>query len=285
MLRAPTWIVCRPDSVRTLVQNQLRPGADESRTNAELAIAKNQLSQATQVADLARVSLADAIGAPGASLQLTVGSPAAVPDVDVGRVNPTSHPAAVAEEANVEAVRARERALDRAYYPRLTLQSAFAGRGTGAEAPGQSSFGNGLWLRVPNWAVGASVTFPAFDFFSVSARKRVEVQNELAERARYEQTLQTVTTQEARARALMKSALEIAGNTPIERQAATEAESRARARYQNGLANITEVAEAQRLLAQADADAALARLGVWRALLAAAQSGGDLAPFLDRASR
>src|SRR5439155_25777188 len=101
------------DSVRTLVQNQLRPGADESRTNAELAIAKNQLSQASQVADLARVSLAEAIGAPGASLQLTEGSLAAVPDVDVGRVNPTSHPAAVAEEANVEAVRARERAFDR----------------------------------------------------------------------------------------------------------------------------------------------------------------------------
>src|SRR5205085_8961708 len=29
-------------SVRTLVQNQLRPGADESRADAELAIAKNQ---------------------------------------------------------------------------------------------------------------------------------------------------------------------------------------------------------------------------------------------------
>src|SRR5437763_1400263 len=39
-------------SVRTLVQNQLRPGADQSRAEAELAIAKNQLSLAVQGAEI-----------------------------------------------------------------------------------------------------------------------------------------------------------------------------------------------------------------------------------------
>jgi outer membrane protein TolC len=142
-----------------------------------------------------------------------------------------------------------------------------------------------LWLQVPNWAVGATVTFPAFDIFSVNAHKSVERQNELAESARYERTIQTLTTQEVKVRALMKAAIEIAANTPAERQAATAGESQARARYQNGLANVTEVAEAQRLLAQAEADDAVARLGVWRALLAAAQVRGDLTPFLEKARR
>jgi hypothetical protein len=36
------------------------------------------------------------------------------------------------------------------------------------------------------------------------------------------------------------------------------------------------------LLAQAEADNAVARLGLWRALLAAAQVRGDLAPFLEK---
>jgi hypothetical protein len=40
------------------------------------------------------------------------------------------------------------------------------------------------------------------------------------------------------------------------------------------------VAEAQRLLVQAETEDALARLGVWRALLAAAAVTGDLEPFL-----
>jgi outer membrane protein TolC len=269
-------------NVRTFVQNQLRPGADQSRAEAELAVANNQLSQAVQIAEVARASLADAVGSAGTSFELAAGSLAVVPQFTIEPADVKTHPAARAGQAAVDVVRARERTLDRAYYPHITLQSTFAGRGTGADAPGVPSFGNGLWLQVPNWAVGASVTFPAFDFFAINARKRVEAQNELAESAHYERTIQALTTQEIKARALMKAATDIARNTPVEREAATAGESQARARYQNGLASVVEVAEAQRLLAQAEADDAVARLGVWRALLATAQAHGDLAPFLEK---
>ena len=273
------------DNVRTLVQNQLRPGADQSRAEAELAVARNQLSQAVQIADTARASLADAIGAAGMPVEVAPGSVDVLPEATTEPSDPKSHPAARAGQAAVDVVHAREQALDRAYYPRLTLQSAFSGRGTGATVPAVPSFGNGLGLQVPNWAIGAAVSFPALDIFSITARKRVEAQNEVAERARYDRTVQTLATQDAKARALLKAAAEIAGNTPIERQAATAGESQARARYQNGLASVTEVAEAERLLAQAEADDAVARLGVWRALLAAAQARGDLAPFLEKTKR
>ena len=270
------------NNVRTLTQNQLRPGADQSRAEAELAVAKNQLSQAIQVADLARATLADAIGAAGSVPRLVPEPLTTLPASVPAPLNAKAHPAAQAGEASIGAVKARKRGLDLAYLPHITLQSSFSGRGSGAEAPGVGSLGNGLWLQVPNWAIGATVTFPAFDVFSINARKRVEVQNELAETARYDQTIQIVTTQDAKARALLKAANEIATNTPVEREAATAGESQARARYQNGLASITEVAEAQHLLAQAEADDAVARLGVWRALLAAAQARGDLTPFLDQ---
>jgi hypothetical protein len=45
------------------------------------------------------------------------------------------------------------------------------------------------------------------------------------------------------------------------------------------------VAQAQRLLAQAQIDDALARLNVWRALLEIATARGDLQPFLAEASQ
>jgi len=270
------------NNVRTLVQNQLRPGADQSRSDAELAVANNQLSQAVQIAEVARASLAEAVGAAGASFELMPGPLAAVPQFSIEPSDLKTHPAARAGQAAVDVVRARQSTLDHAYAPHITLQSTFAARGTGADTPGVPSFGNGLWLQVPNWAIGASVTFPAFDFFSIRARKSVEQLNELAEAAHYERTIQALTTQEVKARALVKAATAIANNTPIERQAATAGESQARARYQSGLASVTEVAEAQRLLAQAEADDAVARLGVWRALLATAQAHGDLTPFLEK---
>jgi outer membrane protein len=274
------------ESVRTLVQNQLRPGADESRADAELAIAQNQLSQAMQTSALARAVLADAIGSAGTSLTLDVGPLAQLPSLSSTDVpNIDAHPAVRAGAAAIETVRARERALARTYAPRLDLQGAFSGRGTGAEAPGLPPRGNGLGLDVSNWAVGVTVSFPVLEAFAVNARKRVEAQNELAEQARHEQAIQTVTTQRTRAQALMTAATEIARNTPIELKAAADAESRARARYASGLASLTEVAEAERLLAQAEADEAVARLGVWRALLAVTQATGDLTPFLGRLRR
>lgn len=271
------------NAVRTLVENQLRPGADQSRADAELALAKNQLSQAIQIVEVARASLAEAIGAAGTTVELLPGRVAQLPDVSSwGVPDVKTHPAARAASAAVETVRARERVLDRSIVPRVAFQSALAARGSGEPFSGQLAAGDGLWPNVPNWAAGISVTFPLLDVFTVAPRKRVEIQNELAERARYDQTIQRLTTQEARARALMKAATEIAQNTPLELRAATDAESRARARYESGLASITEVADAQRLLAQAEADDALARLGVWRALLAAAQVGGDLTPLLEK---
>lgn len=270
------------DAVRVLVANQLRPGAEQSRAEAELAVARNQLIQATQTSDLARVVLADAIGTPGVRVEVAGERLKDLPAVEApGAVDVKAHPAARADEAAIDVVRARERALDRAFFPKVSFQAATAARGSGAEAPGQTLDGNGLLPQVSNWAAGISVTFPAFEIFSAHARKRVEVQNALAETAHYEQTLQTLTTQQARAEALMTAAIAIARNTPVERQAATEAEVRARARYENGLTSITEVADAQRLLAQAETDDALARLSVWRALLARAQVRGDLEPFLD----
>src|SRR5438552_7995807 len=67
------------NNVRTLVQKQLHPGADQSRAEAELAVAKNQLSQAVQIADVARASLADAVGSAGATFELVPGGLATIP--------------------------------------------------------------------------------------------------------------------------------------------------------------------------------------------------------------
>ena len=46
-------------------------------------------------------------------------------------------------------------------------------------------------------------------------------------------------------------------------------------------ASYLEVADAQRLLTQAEIDDALARLGVWRGLLGVAIAAGDIQPFVN----
>jgi outer membrane protein len=66
----------------------------------------------------------------------------------------------------------------------------------------------------------------------------------------------------------------------VQLEATQDSEQQATARYKTGLGNIAEVADAQRLLTQAEIDNSLAELGIWRALLGVAAAQGDLAPFL-----
>jgi outer membrane protein TolC len=71
----------------------------------------------------------------------------------------------------------------------------------------------------------------------------------------------------------------------VQVSAARAAAQQATARYQAGLGNIDAVAEAQRLVTQAEIDDALARLNVWRGLLALAAAAGDIRPFLAEVDR
>src|SRR5882724_9170537 len=93
------------DVIGTLAKNELRPGADASRSRAEFALAPTQQIQAEQAVAVARAALAQLLGAkpetisiePGALLQAPPGLP--IPEAAA-----TQHPLAVAREAAVSEV-------------------------------------------------------------------------------------------------------------------------------------------------------------------------------------
>ena len=81
---------------------------------------------------------------------------------------------------------------------------------------------------------------------------------------------------------VLRGALKVAAQTPATLAAARIAEQQAAARFKTGLTPVVEVADAERVLAQAEIDDALAKLEVRRALLLLARASGDLGPFLIR---
>src|SRR5262249_22749528 len=148
---------------------------------------------------LSQATLAEALGVAGTTVAIDPGPLLALPPATALPVPDFgSHPLARAQAAAVETVRARKHALDRSYFPRFNLQSAFSGRGTGAQLDGGLTEGKGLLPDTPNWAVGISASFPLFDIFALRARRDAEASNETAERARYEQTMQNLTAQDVR---------------------------------------------------------------------------------------
>lgn len=273
-------------TVGVLVTNQLRPGIDSSRAEAELAAAKNQLILAEQSAELARANLAEAIGMGGSQMTITAGPLLELPPVTPPpSINFSLHPMALAQTAAIDTAKAREKIVDRTWFPRFNWQSAVYGRGTGARLDGTFDNGKGLYPDALNWATGLTVSFPVMDFFGIRARRKAEANNTLAEQARYDQVITTLKTQDTRARILVESARKIAANNEIQVKAAGETLTRAKVRYEYGLTNIVEVADAQRLIAQAEIDSAVAKLSIWRAMLAGAKLQGDLKPFLNQVNR
>ena len=274
-------------TVQALVKNELRPGAESSRTRAELAIAGTQVIRAEQAVEEARAALSQLLGIPPADITLQPANLLELPSAPPPAApTPANHPMALAQTAAIDEVKARERALDRSYFPRFLLQGTTYARGTGVQPDGATgNAASGLGPNIQNWGLGMSVVFPAFELPSIRIRKEIEAARERAEAARYKQIVQDINGQIDKAAATLAGARRVAGNTPIVLEAARIAEQQAMARYKAGLGAILEVAEAQRLLAQAEIDDSLARLSVWRAMLGLAAAQGDLGPYLQVAGK
>lgn len=269
-------------TVRAQADAQLRPGADASRTDAELAAARTQLVQAEQTRDVARVLLSQFIGSPPEQISVSAARLLELPpEQTVSPFDAAQNPIAAEQNAVIAQKKAELSVLEKSFVPRLFAQGSAYARGTGARTDGTRLGGvNGLAPDTQNYALGFTVTFPIFDFASIRARETGQSATIRAEAARYQQITTELTARRNAATATLEGSRKIAANTPVAVSAATVANQQANARYQAGLGTIVEVADAQRLLTQAEIDDALARLGVWRALLSMAATAGDIQPFL-----
>jgi outer membrane protein len=269
--------------VQALVANQLRPGADQSRAEAERAAARIRLSQAQQTLTIAQAVLNRVLGITTGTVAIAGDALLAhLPSADVPTAAVNAHPLAQLRQAAVDLARADQNVLARTDRPRILVQSSVFARGTGANPNGtfDGSLG-GLGLDRANWAAGIQVQLPnVFDFSSLRARKAAAAATERADSALYDEAMLTITSEQQTAAALLQTTRAIAEDTPVELAAARQSEAQARARYDAGLASIVDVADAQSLLAQAEVQDEVARIDVWRALLAAAVARGDLTPLL-----
>ena len=267
--------------VGALVKAELRPGADLSRLKAEQAVATTFLFQARQAEQMARAALGQMVGREAAGAELAAAkflSPAPEGVADAG----AGHPAIAEQTAAIDEVKARQTILDKSFYPKFSTQGALYGRGTGASVIGPDQGGlNGLGPNIGNWALSFSMTWSALDYKTLRVKKEIETANERKETARRNLLQTEVSGAEERARAMIAGARQIAAVTPDQVGALKTTLEQVTARYKAGLGTLIEVADAQRMLSQAEVDDALARLNVWRAQLALAISQGDLKPFLD----
>ncbi|MBW8749170.1 MAG: TolC family protein [Acidobacteria bacterium] len=280
------WETLR-QSIHALAAAELRPGADESRVNAEKAAAANQLALARQAVEISAATLHKFQSAPGRvtpQAKLLSSVPTAT-----GAENPlaaSENPLMAERKAATVENAAQLHAIERSWAPQFNLEGAAYGRGTGAETDGRRLTGtNGLAPNIGNYVAGINITFPVLDFASMHAKAAAQSATLRAARANEDLTARNLQEQFAQAQAELRASETIAQNTPTQLEAAQTALNQATARYKAGLVPVDDVAQAQRLQVQAEIDNAIARLNVWRAFLKLQYLRGDLQPFLKEANR
>ena len=254
-------------AVHTLVDNQLRPGAEASRTDAERAAAQTRLIQAQQAVTLAQITLARVLGVTSGPVAIDATTLVDRLPADAPTAATTTHPLTQVRQAAVDVARAQEDVLSRTDLPRVYFQSSVFARGSGANANGQLDGGfSGLGLDRANWAAGVQVVFPnAFDFTSLRARKAAAAASARAETALYDEALLTVTSQQQAAAAMVQAARAVAANTPVQLAAAQQSEAQAtrslpgRAGEHRRSGRCAEPARASRSAGPARADRRVAR--------------------------
>lgn len=272
-------------SVHTLVDAHLRPGADASRADAELAVARTQLIETQQKDAEDKAFVAELLGISGTPIEVQPGPLLELPPGQVWAQLPAAqHPAAVVAQRDIDEVQSRIKVLNHSYYPHFYIEEETSGRGsnelsTAKFAPGATA--DGLLPSVFNWQAGLTVQMNLSEWFARHERRSIQIANLRQEQALYAEAIQTITGQVQEALARVRGARQVAENTPVELQAAQQSEAQARARFQAGVGTIVDVAQAQTLLVQAEIDDSLARLGIWRALAQLAASEGNLTPLLN----
>lgn len=269
-------------AVHGLVASGMRPGADESRALATLAMARNQEIAAAQNEEVAQATLADALGIMGKEHVKTIDSQLLEQQPQIrssGEIAP-GNPFLRQFAAGIKSSQSLEEAAGYQYLPRLDVVAGIFGRGTGLTLSGAiPGPGSGVLPNAFNWAAGVVFTIPIQQLFAARADIHAAAANVRLAQSQYGETALQIKDQLDSAQAMLRGAQKIAANIPLELGAANATWTQDNSRYRAGLMTVLDVADAQQLLTQAEVDNAVARVNVWRAMLLTSRAAGDLGPF------
>ncbi len=269
---------------KTLVSEGLKPGVEAAEWDFEVSKSRIALIKAERDTRLSLVALAEKMGIASQDIDIIsnplIRRPAAEPSSKP--FNLTLHPLALYKTAEVSRWRAKQILLDKSYRPHLWLNSSVYGRGNSSNTTINplGPVAAGVLPQVFNYMIGASLSFPFMEYFPLKAQIQMAKSNEMAAQADYELAMQILEKKDARARILLAQARKVADETPRLVEAARVKEIKEQKRYSTGLTNVVSLAAAEKELAEAEVEDALAQIDVWRAILCLAYVQGDLRPFL-----
>jgi outer membrane protein TolC len=273
------------DVVRLTALNGLRAGVDTSFLNAEVARARINVMEAEKNEAEQRKNLADLMGVETAANQLdTTTFFLAVPS-STAAISPdiTTNPLLKLYIAQRDLSANREKEIFRNYFPKLSLLGVASGRGSGILYNGtyDESFSGGTAMSRFNYGGAITCTFNILDYPRMRSEQAAERYKTEAAKTQLDEKTLDLKNDLTLANEKLRIALEQMKQVPIQYQSALDFYNQKLAMYKNGLATIIDLSQALYNLSRAEADNAISRDAVWKALLLRASVSGDFTSFLN----
>ncbi|MFI5149026.1 MAG: TolC family protein [Bacteroidia bacterium] len=275
--------------VRTVVisisKNGLRPGVDTSFVNSEVARARLNVLEAQKNEAEQRHNLAQLMGIASSEFQLDTATfflQLPVENLTLS-ADISANPVLKVYSARQTLSEAREKQIFRDYFPKISVLGVVSGRGSGILYNGKydESFSGGAAMSRFNYGAGVACTFNILDYPRMNASRQAERYRTEAAKTELEEKTLDLKNDLTLAGEKLRIAFEQMKQVPIQYASAADFYKQKLAMYQSGLSNIIDLSQALYNLSRAEADNAIARDAVWKALLYRVSVTGDFTVFLN----
>lgn len=267
--------------VGSLTRSGLRPGTDTARFNAGLARAKIELLNFEKLKAAQEIALSELVG--GNTIHTAEDSVffRILPSIG-GDTAITTHPLIRLSSSRVTMGLSQRTSLQRSIYPRISFWGTAYGRGSGIRYDGYVNSEDGLSFSRYNYGAGLLLSIPLLRFASLRHELNAQESTISAEQERLNLAKLQLEKQNQVADVTLINALKIAGESPSFYRSAEFSFRTLESRYNSGLANYSDLIQAQYALIKSEADLKRAYIEAWKALLYKAAVQGDIDIFLNQ---
>jgi outer membrane protein len=270
-------------AIKTLVITGIKPGVDTALLKSESSKARVELLNSKKFNDQAMIELSRLLASDNIPVFNDTSYFKKLPS-GYNLSDTARNPLLALYTTSIGLSRARKKVLAKTTTPTLGVWGSAYARGSGIKYDGTVKATDGLAFQRYNYGLGLQVSVPILQF----ARLKPQLQQQDFIIKSNEEKLTEISLQLKKQNELaditLTNAFAVTKETPLYYESAIFSYRALLSRYQSGLANFSDLMQAQYALIKAETENKTAHMGVWKALLYKAAVSGDLNLFLNQAN-
>jgi len=265
--------------VQNLVANGLRPGVDSALFAGEVSKATAELLNHQRNYEQALLNLSQLMGVTD---NITISDSSYSYRLPVNGIVADSlqHPLLAFYQSAIDLDVAKRKTIEKTTLPGLGFWGTTYARGSGIQYDGTVKSLDGLGLQRVNYGLGIQLSVPLLQSMKIKPQLQQQDIQARADKEKLNELSLQLNRQMRIADTTLRYALEIVKQNPALLRSAAFAYTTMVSRYNAGLANYTDIVQAQYNLIKAEDDDKTNHIAVWKAFLYKAAVAGDIDLFL-----